>query len=729
MILRFRLDAAAPLAIRNESSQRRMADIASNDYFRLPIAQRRRQKLQFDESLVNDPAVVKGLQEVFKGLCAVCEARLSPLDVRVHRWRPTQDAISTSGEASSEYYYWLAYEWSNLYALCRGCSEAQGQKFPVQGARAPVGAKGAELYDELPLLLDPCTDDAEQVFVYQRTGEVTARDPRGWTTIDVFALNRLELVEQRRLAAEEADVLSREIVRALDRDEHLAIPSLLQRAYATEVPFASVTRQFVNQRVQARRLQASEAMGSRGLSFEELVGALPRVTEKVRQHFDGSRSLAQSELAVSTFDEIDWSSQLSSPEAVGVRTVGISRVTIENFKGLEHLRLDLAPQIGAGSWTMLIGENGVGKTSVLQAVALALAGPAVAAQISASPRNFTRRGAREGSATVHLAASGDVCALSFSRSGRMRYNSPYPVAVAGYGATRLPHTASAKRARYSSAGIENLFDPHASLLGLERWVPDLDLDRQASVLRSVHTAMRLEDDELLYFTKTGNLRLQRGDVRLDLKELSSGYQAVGALALDLARIFIANWESLEAAEGLVLLDEIETHLHPRWQMQIVGSLRAAFPRVQFLATTHSPLCLRGLRDGEVRVLRSSPAGYPWIDDELPSVEGLTADQLLTSEHFGLYSTLDEKMQNLYERYYHLLSIRNLTPAQSEELQHLRKTMAKQRQYGATRREKMMYEVIDRFLAQEKVATTRSDSDDLERSAYAELTRIWSSLDA
>jgi hypothetical protein len=111
------------------------------------------------------------------------------------------------------------------------------------------------------------------------------------------------------------------------------------------------------------------------------------------------------------------------------------------------------------------------------------------------------------------------------------------------------------------------------------------------------------------------------------------------------------------------------------------------------------------------------------------VEGLGADQLLTSEHFGLYSTLDEKMQKVYERYYQLISQRVLTSAERDELQQLRLVMAEQRQFGATRREKMMYDVIDNFLAREETAATRDESEDLERSAYAHLTRIWESLNA
>lgn len=729
MIFRSRFEVTLPKALRPDSTQLRRADRASVEYFLLPIAQRRREKFEFDDLLVNNPAVVEALVGVFEGLCGFCQTALTDENVRVHRWRPAQGAVSVSGETSSEHYYWLAYEWNNLYASCQRCTDAKGQKFPTSGPRVRVGASGDELLDERPLLLDPCADDAEQVLIYQPNGRVSARDQRGWTTIEVFALNRYDLIEGRRRVVEDSLLLAQKISRALDREEHSVVATLLQHAYTTNTPFAAVKRQFVNQRVQARRLQATAAMRRAGHSLKDLVGALPRVTANVLHEFDDSRGLKKVDTPAMPSYSDPRPVVPTHLESVGVRTVGISHITINNFKGLERLELDLASKAGAGSWTMLIGENGVGKTSILQAIALALAGKDIVNQLGVSSKTYTRRGSDSGSITVYLDGTGDLCSLEFSRRGHMHYESPYPVAVAGYGATRLPHLASAKRSQFTLASIANLFDPYASIVGSNRWIQELDLDQQASVLHSVHKALRLESNERLYFTRGGNLRLQRGDVSLGLNELSSGYQAVGALALDLARIFIANWDSLEAAEGLVLVDEIETHLHPRWQMQIVSSLRSAFPRVQFVATTHSPLCLRGLRDGEIRVLRSTPNGDPWIDDDLPSVEGLTADQLLTSEHFGLYSTLDEETQGHFERYYQLLSMRELDPTQSMELKRLQVVMAQQRQFGATRRERMMYEVIDKYLAKEELATTKTESDDLESSAYAELTRIWRSVDA
>ena len=98
--------------------------------------------------------------------------------------------------------------------------------------------------------------------------------------------------------------------------------------------------------------------------------------------------------------------------------------------------------------------------------------------------------------------------------------------------------------------------------------------------------------------------------------------------------------SMENAVGTVLLDEIETHLHPEWKIRVVSVLRELFPALRFIATTHDPLCLRGLQSGETHLLRR--------DHETGTIEfrniyvpkGLHADEMLTGSWFELPTTLD-----------------------------------------------------------------------------------------
>jgi AAA domain, putative AbiEii toxin, Type IV TA system len=157
--------------------------------------------------------------------------------------------------------------------------------------------------------------------------------------------------------------------------------------------------------------------------------------------------------------------------------------------------------------------------------------------------------------------------------------------------------------------------------------------------------------------------------------------------------------ALEAAEGLVVIDELGAHLHPRWRMRVVESLRRAFRRVQFIVSTHDPLCLRGLDNGEAVVLRRTTRGRVFSVPDLPPIKGLRVDQLLTSEYFGLSSTMDPVIEQRYREMYRLLALRHPTPKQTERIHQLRTELAPFEVPGATRRERRLLEIIDKELAQ------------------------------
>ena len=137
---------------------------------------------------------------MFRGKCGFCETRLTRYELSVpEHFRPKYHAAQLRGQVDPDHYWWLAYEWENLYAICNSCARAKGNRFPVEGRRAQRGAKGAALDREQRLLLDPCRDKRpEESLDFWENGTVVGRDERGLTTIDVFGLNRLQLVEARR---------------------------------------------------------------------------------------------------------------------------------------------------------------------------------------------------------------------------------------------------------------------------------------------------------------------------------------------------------------------------------------------------------------------------------------------------------------------------------------------------------------------------------------------------
>jgi hypothetical protein len=185
---------------------------------------------------------------------------------------------------------------------------------------------------------------------------------------------------------------------------------------------------------------------------------------------------------------------------------------------------------------------------------------------------------------------------------------------------------------------------------------------------------------------------------------------------------------MEVAEGIVMIDEIGSHLHPRWQMLVVKGLRQVFPRVQFLVTTHYPLCLRGLYNGELVVMqRTANNKLIAIDRDLPPVEGMRVDQLLTSEYFGLNSTLDPDLDRDFLEYYQLLALRQRSVEQEKRLQELKSKLDGFRVFGSTRRERLALEAVDQFLAKEPEIKNLDERKDLKDETRQKVSDMWANI--
>ena len=110
------------------------------------------------------------------------------------------------------------------------------------------------------------------------------------------------------------------------------------------------------------------------------------------------------------------------------------------------------------------------------------------------------------------------------------------------------------------------------------------------------------------------LIINRGKTRLEVRQLSDGERGTLALVLDLTRrLAQANPEMTDPAkkaEAVVLIDEIDLHLHPKWQRQIVHNLTEAFPRCQFIATTHSPQIVAAVEPEQVILVTTAGVVRP-----------------------------------------------------------------------------------------------------------------------
>lgn len=113
---------------------------------------------------------------------------------------------------------------------------------------------------------------------------------------------------------------------------------------------------------------------------------------------------------------------------------------------------------------------------------------------------------------------------------------------------------------------------------------------------------------------SSHLLINQGGTSLDVTQLSDGERGVLALVLDLARRLSQANPSLDdpliEGHAVVLIDEIDLHLHPKWQRQIVHNLSAVFPRCQFIATTHSPQIIGEVEHDRIHIIANGEVYSP-----------------------------------------------------------------------------------------------------------------------
>lgn len=135
------------------------------------------------------------------------------------------------------------------------------------------------------------------------------------------------------------------------------------------------------------------------------------------------------------------------------------------------------------------------------------------------------------------------------------------------------------------------------------WQNGTPVREYEAVKQAVAKAMTQLENEpirIFYDKRSEELMYQKEGVVVPISVLSAGYQSLIWMIFDIAyrmatlNPFLA--ENISQAPGLVLIDELDVHLHPRWQWQVIDVLRHVFPNVQFIATTHSPIIIASAKN-------------------------------------------------------------------------------------------------------------------------------------
>ncbi len=237
--------------------------------------------------------------------------------------------------------------------------------------------------------------------------------------------------------------------------------------------------------------------------------------------------------------------------------------------------------------------------------------------------------------------------------------------------------------------LASLFSEDAPLRNAEEWL--LQLDYAASKTKQEKFRHRLEQVKKLLmeilpdvsdtcFTqpKDGNptttVEFQTPYGWVPLRRISYGYQTLITWMVDFASRMVERYaDSTDplAEPAVVVVDEIDLHLHPSWQRKVMGYLSERFPNTQFIATAHSPLIVQAAPsvNANIAVLRRE-GDHVVIDNDVEAVRGWRVDQILTSELFDVPTARPAEFDEALKRRTELLGKPRLTKADREELKQL-----------------------------------------------------------
>lgn len=372
----------------------------------------------------------------------------------------------------------------------------------------------------------------------------------------------------------------------------------------------------------------------------------------------------------------------------------LKRVILDNIGPFDHLELNLDP-----GWNIILGDNGVGKSNILRAIAVAICGRD--AQIYAN--RLVKVGKGSGSiiletdrATIYRTELklGTVDAELISIPGR-------PLEAEGWLAIGFPSSRvftwdrpkgpEARVERRPSAEdllplIQGVPDPRMDkikqwLLNLDYWIKDArekkeDWKRYESLRDEFFMAI----DKLAVGTtvKYGGIGSQTFEVNvttnegtLPIEAISQGTAALlGWVGILLQRLYEMPDTGVPPTlrYALVMIDELDAHMHPAWQQALIPNLKEIFPNIQFLATTHSPFLAIGRQASEiVRLARDPRTGTVTGEPIEYDTKEMGVANVLTSYLFGLESPLDYKLQQDLRRKRRLSVKKSLTGAERSEL--------------------------------------------------------------
>lgn len=293
----------------------------------------------------------------------------------------------------------------------------------------------------------------------------------------------------------------------------------------------------------------------------------------------------------------------------------INNINIQNFFSIKDIELF---NLRDKKEIYIVGENGDGKTLLLQAIAVALKGT-----IEDGLKDFREK---QNEYTLEINDK-ELCRDNFF----------------AYGSSRNNYC----QIKEDMEGYLTLFSNSYDLKNATDWLIELDnLERYNEKLGKKNIISVDSAKELLQ-------KLLNSDIEIDItplkvifiekkspvsfEQLSAGYKGVITIICDLISRLSANQpnvENIKEFQGIVLIDEVELHLHPKWKYNFMNKLRNTFPLIQFIVTTHSPTVILGASKEAIFYKIYKEDGEVKISNQIEN-KGYTNNSLISSPLFDL----------------------------------------------------------------------------------------------
>lgn len=365
----------------------------------------------------------------------------------------------------------------------------------------------------------------------------------------------------------------------------------------------------------------------------------------------------------------------------------IKKAVIENIRSIDYFEMNFDND--AAGWHVIIGDNGAGKSTVIRSIALGLLGEDNARALSSFEdfSNWLPPQINLGKIEISVSRDnsydkpvygatkkGAVSTIDIRRSknGKVEISGAVKPATALWGKDSLSgwYTAAYgpyRRLRGGSDVFTHLysskprlgacisaFRDDVALTQLTAWLKDLALDAQKkkkaakelkSIINFINKSNLLPNGASLLddIGSDGIRLLDANNVEVSLYEMSDGYRSILSMTLDIIRflmetygvekVFKSNSQEVIDVPGVVLIDEVDAHLHPAWQTKIGEWFTCFFPNIQFIVTTHSALVCRACYKGSIWRLAA-----PGSSIKSGKIDGKAKNDLINGNILDAYGT-------------------------------------------------------------------------------------------